>query len=54
MSEHNQSRKFADKSAAIANETLLAAVEQSAQAIKRHKRLKRAIRQRSKKCETII
>ena len=34
MSEHNQSRKFADKSAAIANETLLAAVEQSAQAIK--------------------
>ena len=33
MSEHNQSRKFADKSAAIANETLLAAVEQSAQAI---------------------
>ena len=35
MSEHNQSRKFADKSAAIANETLQkgkAAVEQSVQA----------------------
>lgn len=36
MSEHDQSRKFADKSAAIANETPQkgkAAVEQSAQAI---------------------
>ena len=35
MSEHDQSRKFADKSAAIANETLQkgkAAVEQSVQA----------------------
>src|SRR6476646_11312436 len=35
MSEHEQSRKFADKSAAIANETLQkgkAAVDQSAQA----------------------
>ena len=36
MSEHDQSRKFTDKSAAIANETPQkgkAAVEQSAQAI---------------------
>jgi hypothetical protein len=36
MSEHDQSRKFADKSAAIANETLQkgkAALEQSTQAI---------------------
>ena len=36
MSEHDQSRKFADKSAAIANETLQkgkAAVEQSVQAV---------------------
>ena len=36
MSEHNQSRNVADKSAAIANETLqkgMAAAEQSAQAI---------------------
>ena len=35
MSEHDQSRKFADKSAAIANETLQngkAAVDQSVQA----------------------
>jgi hypothetical protein len=33
MSEHDQSRKFADKSAASANDVLQAAVERSAQAI---------------------
>jgi hypothetical protein len=51
MSEHDQSKKFADKSAASANDVLQkgkTAVERSAQA------LNKAIRQRSRKCEITI